>query len=112
MEDKFDTLTTELRSLLGDRCSTGDSIIDLHSRDAAYTPPVKPHVVVFPENTEEVSSIVKLCSEKNCPRCNNRLELVENKETYFGKPWWCVPCQWQFSEEDLSKVKHDSLEEE
>ena len=51
-------------------------------------------------------------SEKNCPRCNNKLELVENKETYFGKPWWCVPCQWQFSEEDLSKVKHDSLEEE
>ena len=67
MENKFDTLTTELRSLLGDRCSTGDSIIDLHSRDAAYTPPVKPHAVVFPENTEEVSSIVKLCSEKNCP---------------------------------------------
>ncbi len=67
MEDKFDTLTTELWSILGDRCSTGDSIIDLHSRDAAYTPPVKPHVVVFPENTEEVSSIVKLCSEKNCP---------------------------------------------
>ena len=67
MEHKFDILTTELRSLLGDRCSTGDSIIDLHSRDAAYTPPVKPHAVVFPENREEVSSIVKLCSEKNCP---------------------------------------------
>ena len=67
MENKFVTLTNELEFLLGDRCSTGESIIDLHSRDAAYTPPVKPHAVVFPENTEEVSSIVKLCSEKNCP---------------------------------------------
>ena len=38
----------------------GDSIIDLHSRDAAYTPPVNPHAVVFPENTEEVLGIVKL----------------------------------------------------
>ena len=47
-----------------------------------------------------------------CPRCNEQLELIENRKTYFGKPWWCVPCQWQFSEEDLVKAKEDSLEEE
>ncbi len=46
MENNFDTIVMELQSFLGDRCSTGDSIIDLHSRDAAYTPPVKPHAVV------------------------------------------------------------------
>ncbi|MBT3180510.1 MAG: hypothetical protein HOB40_07305 [Candidatus Marinimicrobia bacterium] len=43
-------------------------------------------------------------SEQNCPKCDEALELVENSETYFGKPWWCVPCQWQFSEEDLNKT--------
>ena len=40
-------------------------------------------------------------SVQACPRCNEQLELIENRKTYFGKPWWCVPCQWQFSEEDL-----------
>ena len=47
-----------------------------------------------------------------CPKCSEKLELVENRKTYFGKPWWCVPCQWQFSEEDLRKAREDSLEEE
>lgn len=43
-------------------------------------------------------------AKKDCPRCNDALELVENKDTFFGKPWWCAPCQWQFSEEDLEKI--------
>ena len=51
-------------------------------------------------------------TERDCPRCGEDLELVENKETYFGKPWWCVPCQWQFSEEDLAQAEVDSKAEE
>ena len=51
-------------------------------------------------------------TEKNCPKCDDQLELIENRNTYFGKPWWCVTCQWQFSEDDLAKVEKDSLEEE
>jgi len=51
-------------------------------------------------------------SQRDCPRCGDDLELVENKESYYGKPWWCVPCQWQFSEEDLFQVEKDSKEEE
>ena len=47
-----------------------------------------------------------------CPKCSEKLELGENRKTYFGKPWWCVTCQWQFSEEDLRKAREDSLEEE
>jgi transposase-like protein len=42
---------------------------------------------------------------KNCPRCDDELELIENKDSYFGKPWWCAPCQWQFSEEDLATLE-------
>ena len=51
-------------------------------------------------------------TERPCPRCNENLELIKNLETYFGKPWWCAPCQWQFSEEDLAQVELDSKEEE
>ena len=51
-------------------------------------------------------------TERPCPKCNENLELVKKLDTYFGKPWWCVPCQWQFSEEDLAQVELDSKEEE
>ena len=50
-------------------------------------------------------------TEQDCPKCGDGLELIENKDSYFGKPWWCAPCQWQYSEEDLAKVKVDSKKE-
>ena len=40
-------------------------------------------------------------AERDCPRCEQSLELVEDLDSYYGKPWWWPPCQWQFSEEDL-----------
>ena len=49
-------------------------------------------------------------TEKKCPRCQRELELVENSPSYYGKPWWCYKCQWQFSEEEFAKM--DSSEEE
>tara|TARA_B100001250_G_C19099461_1_gene486305 strand:+ start:69 stop:293 length:225 start_codon:yes stop_codon:yes gene_type:complete len=49
---------------------------------------------------------------RDCPRCKNSLELIEENVAYYGKPWWCFKCQWQFSEEDLELVKLDSKEEE
>ena len=42
-------------------------------------------------------------TERNCPKCNISLQLNENRKDYYGKPWWCGPCQWQFSEDDFSK---------
>jgi len=51
-------------------------------------------------------------AKQDCPRCGDQLELIENKDSYYGKPWWCAPCQWQFSEEDLNQVELDSKEEE
>ena len=42
-------------------------------------------------------------SERDCPVCKDSLELVENKNNYYGKPWWCAPCQWQYSEEDFQE---------
>ena len=52
----------------------------------------------------------ELGTEKKCPKCQRELELVENSPSYYGKPWWCYKCQWQFSEEDFAKM--DSSEEE
>lgn len=57
----------ELRALLGDRLSTGASILDEHGRDEAYTPPQRPDAVAFPENTAEVSAIVKICARHGLP---------------------------------------------
>jgi D-lactate dehydrogenase (cytochrome) len=56
-----------LRDVLGERLSTGPSILDQHSHDEAYTRPVLPDAVVFPETTEEVSQILKTCSQHGCP---------------------------------------------
>ncbi len=43
-------------------------------------------------------------SQKDCPRCNESLEIIKENKAYYGKPWWCSSCQWQFSEEDLEKA--------
>ncbi|MBM2321049.1 MULTISPECIES: FAD-binding oxidoreductase [Marivita] len=56
-----------LRDVLGERLSTGPSILDQHSHDEAYTRPVLPDAVAFPETTEEVSQILKTCSQHGCP---------------------------------------------
>ncbi len=56
-----------IRDLLGDRLSTGESILDIHSRDEAYSEPSLPDAVAFPETTQEVSEIVKICSQHGVP---------------------------------------------
>ena len=57
----------ELRTLLGNKLSTGSSILETHSHDEAYTKPALPDAVAFPETTEQVSSILKICSKHGCP---------------------------------------------
>ncbi len=56
-----------INALIGDRLSTGSSILQIHSHDEAYTKPVLPDAVAFPESTEEVSSILKICNRYSCP---------------------------------------------
>lgn len=57
----------ELKDLLGERFSQGDTIREMHGRDEAHTKPALPDAVVFPENTEEVSEVVKICSKYEIP---------------------------------------------
>ena len=56
-----------LRGLLGDRLSTGESVLALHARDEAHTTPAMPDAVVFPQTTAEVAEIVRICAAHGCP---------------------------------------------
>ena len=57
----------EIKALLGDRLSMGSSILEMHSHDEAYSTPCLPDAVAFPENTEEVSVLMKICHRHKCP---------------------------------------------
>lgn len=58
----------ELRALLGDeRVSTSKAILDDHGRDESYHPAKSPDVVVFPETTDEVAGLVRLCASHKIP---------------------------------------------
>lgn len=65
--DNVKTAISELSNLLGDRLSTGSSILEIHSHDEAYSTPVLPDAVAFPQSTEEVSAVMKICSAHGCP---------------------------------------------
>ena len=44
----------------------------------------------------------ELGNERNCPADPTiPWQLNEDDPAYYGKPWWCFKCQFQFSEEDL-----------
>ena len=57
-----------IQSLVGsERLSTGESVLDLHSKDESFHQRRKPDVVVWPLRTEEISQILKLANEKRIP---------------------------------------------
>lgn len=66
-ESQHQPTLTALKGLLGDRLSTGPSVLALHSRDEAHTRPVLPDAVVFPQSAEEVAEIVQVCASNGCP---------------------------------------------
>ena len=49
-------------------------------------------------------------TERECPQHKHHLELIENKPNYYGKPWWCYKCQWQFSEDDFPGMECQAQE--
>ncbi|MEZ5449997.1 MAG: FAD-linked oxidase C-terminal domain-containing protein [Thiolinea sp.] len=57
----------QLRQQFGERLSTGQSVRELHGRDESYTPPALPDAVVFPENTQEVATLINICAAHRCP---------------------------------------------
>ena len=58
---------SDLVLLLGDRLTQSPSDLDLHGRSESYFAPRPPDAVAYPETTEEVASLVRICAKHNCP---------------------------------------------
>jgi len=57
-----------LKEKIGEKhVSTGASNLDLHAKDESYHPPHRPEVVVWPQKTEDVVTVVKLAHERRYP---------------------------------------------
>ncbi len=65
--DARDQLVVELRSLLGDRCTTNPTQREHHSHGESWHPAGEPDVVVFPASTDEVSAIVRTAARLGAP---------------------------------------------
>ena len=58
----------DLRSMVGpERFSTGESNLDLHSRDQSHHKPSRPEAVFWPETNSEVSKVLKYADENRIP---------------------------------------------
>ena len=67
MSEHRDSLYRELGELLGERFSTAPSIVNLHGRDESPFPPQPPDAVAFPETTDEVTRVVRVCARASFP---------------------------------------------
>ena len=56
-----------LRSIVGSRLSTTESVLDQHGRDESAFPPVLPSAVIYPKSTDEVSRILAFCNSELIP---------------------------------------------
>ena len=57
----------ELKALFGERLSTSTGVRDHHSKDESWHHPHRPDAVVFPNTTEEVAEIVRICAKHRTP---------------------------------------------
>lgn len=60
-------LIAELQGRFGERLSTVEETRREHARDVSHHAPRLPDAVVYPETTEEVAEIVRLCAERRMP---------------------------------------------
>ena len=63
----IDNAIERIRTLIGDRLTTAKGVRDHHGEDAAYYTPIAPDAVAFPNDTSEVSEIMKICNAEGCP---------------------------------------------
>ncbi|MBC7144963.1 MAG: FAD-binding protein [Thioclava marina] len=57
----------ELENLLGKRLATNQAERDQHGRSETWFPASPPDAVAYPETTQEVSEIVKICATRDVP---------------------------------------------
>ncbi len=56
-----------LRHLFGERLSTSTGVRDHHAKDESWHHPHRPDAVVFPDSTQEVAEIVRICAAHQTP---------------------------------------------
>jgi len=64
---KRDETLARLRTLLAERLVTSASDLDLHGQNETHFAFMPPDAVAYPDNTEEVAEIVKICAATHCP---------------------------------------------
>jgi D-lactate dehydrogenase (cytochrome) len=57
----------EIKAMLGDRLSTAEAVREQHGKDQTWAPGAPPDAVAFVKSTEEVQSIVSICSSYETP---------------------------------------------
>jgi D-lactate dehydrogenase (cytochrome) len=62
-----DRAAAALRALLGDRFSTSAAVREQHGREETYHPTMPPDGVAFPQTTEEVAAVMRICAEFEIP---------------------------------------------
>ncbi|PQM58972.1 MAG: 2-hydroxy-acid oxidase [Rhodobacteraceae bacterium] len=58
---------TRISETIGDRLKTSNAIRKEHAKSEAHYPEHLPDAVAFVNSTEEVSTILKICTTENCP---------------------------------------------
>ena len=66
-EGVLGALVADLRTILGDRCTTNPTQLQNHSHGESYHAPGPPDVVVFPLNTDEVSAVMAAAARHRAP---------------------------------------------
>ena len=61
------TLADRLSAMIGPRATVARSVLEQHGQSEAYHRVLPPDVVVFPETTQEVVEIVRLCASLRMP---------------------------------------------
>jgi D-lactate dehydrogenase (cytochrome) len=61
------TIIDRLTEMVGPRVSVAPGVLSDHGRSEAYHASQPPDVVVFPETTQELAAIVKLCADLGMP---------------------------------------------
>jgi D-lactate dehydrogenase (cytochrome) len=61
------TLVERLSAMIGPRATVARSVLEQHGQSEAYHRVLPPDVVVFPETTQEVIEIVRLCASLRMP---------------------------------------------
>ncbi len=63
----IESAVKRLKTLLGERLSLSSSDRDLHGGSETYFALARPDAVAYPQTTEEVSALVKICADERCP---------------------------------------------